>query len=75
MRNLLCILLIAMTLNIQIMRQNDSTTWGEIWYNDKIIWRVALLTGGVIPVVGSNRGETTLLTPDVMDGLFLIKVQ
>ncbi|WP_378957013.1 hypothetical protein [Pelosinus sp. sgz500959] len=75
MRNVICILLIAMTLNIQVMRQDDSTTWGELWYNDKIIWRVALLADGVRPVSGVNRGKTTLITPDIIDGLFLIRVQ
>lgn len=75
MRNVICILLLAVTLHIQVMHQDDGTTRGELWYNDKIIWRVALLADGVRAVSGSNSTETTLITPDIINGLFLIRVQ
>lgn len=63
------------TLNIQVMRQDDGTTCGELWYNDRVIWRLAILSDGAKPVSGSNSTATTLIAPDVINGLFLIKVQ
>ena len=75
MRNIICILLLAVTLNIQLIRQDDGTTCGQLWYNDKIVWRVALLADGVRSVSVSNNAETTLITPDIINGLFLIRVQ
>ena len=75
MRNIICILLLAVTLNIQLIRQDDGTTCGQLWYNDKIVWRVALMADGVRSVSVSNHAETTLITPDIINGLFLIKVQ
>lgn len=75
MRQTICILLLMVVLNLQLMRQDDGILWGELWYNDKIIWKVAVLADGVRPVSGSNRTESTFITPDIVDGLFLIRVQ
>ncbi len=75
MHHIICVLLLTVVLNIQVMRQDDGTLWSELWYNDKIIWKVAFLPDGVRPVSGSNRTDTTLITPDIVDGLFLIRVQ
>ncbi|MBP2628309.1 MAG: hypothetical protein H6Q68_3020 [Firmicutes bacterium] len=88
MRKVICILLIVcalvwpsnvlaagFTLNIQVMRQDDGTTCSELWYNDKVVWRLALLADGAKPVSGSYNAMTTLIAPDIIDGLFLIKVQ
>jgi hypothetical protein len=88
MSKVICILLVVLTLswpsqvlaagftlNIQVMRQDDGTTCGELWYNDKVVWRLAVLTDGAKPVSGSNSTGTTLIVPDVINGLFLIKVQ
>lgn len=88
MRKIICVLLVVFgllwtvqalasgfTLNIQVMRQDDGTTCGELWYNDKVIWRLALLTDGAKPVSGSHPVATTLIAPDIINGMFLIKVQ
>ena len=70
------VLAAGFTLNIQVMRQDDGTTCSELWYNDKVVWRVNLLADGVRPVAGLyNTTTTTLITPDIINGLFLIKVQ
>ena len=63
------------TLNIQVMRQEDGTTCSELWYKDKVVWRLALLADGAKPVSGSYNATTTLIAPDIINGLFLIKVQ
>ena len=75
MRSIIYSVLIAVILNVQVMRQDDSTVWSELWYNDKIVWRVALLYDGARAVSRSNRTETTFIAPDISDGLFLIRIQ
>ena len=88
MRNIICILLLLFTLswpnpalaaeftlNISLMRQEDGTTCGEVWYNKKVIWRLVFLSDGAKPVSGSYQATTILIAPDIIDGLFLIKVQ
>jgi len=63
------------TLNIQVMRHDDGTTCSELWYNDKVVWRLALLADGAKPVSGAYNATTTLIAPDIINGLFLIKIQ
>lgn len=63
------------TLSVQFMRQDDGMTCSELWYNDKVIWRLALLTDGAKPVSGSHTTATTLVAPDIINGMFLIKIQ
>ena len=63
------------TLNMQVMRQDDDTTCSELRYNNNVVWRFTLLTDGAKPVSGSYNAMTTLITPDIIDGLFLIKIQ
>ena len=88
MCKIICILLITFTLafpthvsaagftlNINIVRQEDGTTCGELWYDQKMVWRLAFLADGVKPVYGSYSKTTTFIAPDIINGLFLIKVQ
>lgn len=88
MRKIICILLVlfsfmwpghalasGFTMNIQVIRQDDGTTCGELWYNNKVVWRLSVLTDGAKPVSGSHTAATTLIAPDIINGMFLIKVQ
>ncbi len=61
--------------SFNFMRQDDGTTVGELFYNDQIVWRVALLADGARPVVAGSGAQTTSITPDVSNGLFLLRVQ
>lgn len=63
------------TLNISVIRQDDGTTWGELWYNKKVLWRLVFLADGARPVAGYYNARTTLVAPDIINGSFLIKVQ
>ncbi|QDR78777.1 hypothetical protein [Sporomusa termitida] len=61
--------------NINIMRQ-DGATCGELWLNDKLVWRLALLADGAKPVAGGfNGANTTLIIPDIVNGMFVVKVE
>lgn len=69
------VLAAGFTMNIQITRQDDGTTCSELLYNDKMVWRLTLLADGAKPVSGSYNATTTLIAPDIINGMFLIKVQ
>ncbi|EAX46679.1 hypothetical protein TcarDRAFT_0145 [Thermosinus carboxydivorans Nor1] len=72
MRRLLCLLLCLLMLlvwpgvasaadfkiNIGISRQDDGTTCGELFVNDRVVWRIAVLADGAKPV---TRGAAGLL--------------
>ncbi|HWR09855.1 hypothetical protein [Sporomusa sp.] len=61
--------------NINIARQ-DGATCGELWLNDRLVWRLALLSDGAKPVSGGfNGANTTLVIPDIVNGMFVVKVE
>ena len=61
--------------NINLLRQ-DGVTSSELWLNDKLIWRVALLADGAKPVTGGFSGtNTTFVIPDIVYGMFVVKVE
>jgi hypothetical protein len=66
---------LAANFKLDITRQDDGITCSELWYNDQVIWRVAFLTDGTKPVSGGNGVATTYIIPDIVDGLFLLKVK
>lgn len=61
--------------NLNVVRQDDGTTSTEFWYNDRVVWRLTLLTDGAKPVSTGNASNITFVTPDIVNGLFLLKVQ
>lgn len=62
-------------LNINVMRQEDGTTCGELWYKNQVVWRLAVLADGAKPVSGFYSTKTTFIAPDIANGMFLIRVQ
>lgn len=62
------------SVNIAVSRQDDGTTTGEIWYNDRVVWRLRLASDGVRPVSGQTGADMTVVVPDIENGLFLLKV-
>lgn len=66
---------LAADFNINILRQ-DGATCGELWVNDKLIWRVAVLSDDAKPVTGGFAGaNTTFIVPDIVHGMFLLRVK
>lgn len=61
-------------MNITIIRQDDGSAWGELWYNDTMVWRLAFLADGAKPAVTGNVPATTFVMPDIVNGFFLLKV-
>ncbi len=62
------------SVNVAVSRQDDGTTVGELWYNDRVVWRLRIVGEGVQPVAGQTGGGTTVVVPDIEKGLFLLKV-
>lgn len=61
--------------NINVIRQDDGVTSTELWYNDRVLWRLTILSDGTKPVTAGSSSKTIFLTPDIVNGLFLLKVQ
>ena len=87
-RNMLCAALVGLSLlyagpaeagdsrfNISIVRRDDGTTLGELWYNEKIIWRIRVSSDGAEPVTGQTGAGTTVIVPDISGGQFLLKMR
>lgn len=63
-----------MSINLAFSRAEDGTTSGELLFNNKVVWRLQVLTDGARPVSSIKGGNTTMISPDIINGLFLIKV-
>lgn len=61
-------------LNVGVVRQNDGSTSGELWYNDQVIWRLTLLADGAQAVSSGRQQNTTYLLPDFTNGFWVLKV-
>lgn len=87
MARIFCALLIALGLlwpapasagdgkiNIAFIRQEDGTSIGELWYNDKVVWRLKLVGDAAEPVAGTAGTRTTVVVPDIDEGLFMLRI-
>ncbi|QJW47630.1 hypothetical protein HA075_18765 [bacterium BFN5] len=88
MKRMFCVLLLSLLLiwpvgasaagfrvNINIIKQDDGSTLGELWYNESVIWRLAFSPDGAKPASTNSFTPTTVVTPDIVDGFFVLKVQ
>ena len=62
------------SMNVAVSRQEDGTTVGELWYNNRVVWRLRIVGEGAEPVAGQAGSGTTVVVPDIESGLFLLKV-
>lgn len=60
--------------HINISRQADGVANGEVWYNGSILWRIMLLPDGAKPALVMPSGNTTIVIPDISNGMFLLKI-
>jgi hypothetical protein len=61
--------------NMMVVRQ-EGVTCGELWIDNTLVWRLALLTDGAKPVVhNGNHANTTLVIPDIVSGMFVVKIE
>lgn len=61
--------------NINFVRQDNGSTSTEFWYDDHVVWRLVILADGAKPVTTGTVSNTTFIAPDIVNGLFLLKVQ
>jgi len=87
MAKLFCALLIGLSLlspasasaaelkiSVALSRADDGAAIGELWYNDRVVWRLRIVSDGAQPVAGRSGGSTTVVVPDMESGMFLLKV-
>lgn len=87
MARILCVLLLVFALlapatasaaefkfSVAVSRQDDGTTTGELWLDDRVVWRLRIASDGAQPVTGPAGTRTTVVVPDMEGGLFLLKV-
>ncbi|MBP2652135.1 MAG: hypothetical protein H6Q74_2960 [Firmicutes bacterium] len=60
--------------DISLARLNDGTVCGELIRNNQVVWRVVIFSDGVRAVAGNIDANTIIVVPDIVDGLFLLKV-
>ncbi|MEG6587018.1 hypothetical protein [Dendrosporobacter sp. 1207_IL3150] len=88
MRKFLCVFLLvavfvwpvtvsaaSFRINVSIAKQDDGSTLGELWYNEKVVWRLAFSPDGAQPASTSSSAPTTVVTPDIVNGFFVFKVK
>lgn len=61
-------------LNFQMSVENDGSFSGEMWYNNDMLWRLKIQADGAIPATSGKDPKTTVLVPDIVNGLFVLKV-
>lgn len=60
--------------NIHLSPENGGLLSGEMWYNNDMVWRLKIQADGAIPATSGNDPRVTVLVPDIVDGLFVLKV-
>jgi hypothetical protein len=60
--------------NVSLTRQEDGTTLGEVLFNERVIWRLKVCSDGVEPVSSNSGTNTTVVIPDIVNGLFVLKM-
>ena len=61
-------------INFHVSRDTDGSLSGEMWYNNDMVWRLKIQTDGALPAVSSGDPRVTVVVPDIVDGLFVLKV-
>lgn len=61
-------------LNLTVVRQPEGATVGELWFNDRILWRIRLMSDDAQPAATIGPSQTIVVVPDIDDGLFKLKV-
>lgn len=61
-------------LNITMTREKDGSLCGELWYNNDMLWRLRILADDAMPVSGGQETRATTVAPDIVHGLFLLKI-
>ncbi|MDR3590113.1 MAG: hypothetical protein P4N41_10705 [Negativicutes bacterium] len=60
--------------SLSVTRQADGTIFGEVFRNDQVLWRLKVCGDGAEPVAGTGSASTTVIVPDIVNGLFLLKL-
>jgi len=63
-------------MSIHIGRLEDGTALGELMINGQLVWRLRISSDGAQPAFVRNHPDdsTTVVVPDVENGMFVLKV-
>ena len=64
----------GMGMGVTVSRQEDGSACGEVWYDNRVLWRVRIVGDGARAAAGTGDGCTTVVAPDVRAGMFVLKV-
>ena len=62
------------SMNVAVSRHEDGTATGELWFNDRVVWRLRIVSDGAQTVSGPAGLNTTVVVPDMASGMFMLKV-
>ena len=60
---------------LNLLRGDDGIVRGELWLNDRLVWRLELLSDAAEPVSlpEARAPVTTLVIPDMVDGMLVLR--
>lgn len=61
-------------ITVHFVRQEDGSAFGELSYNEQVVWRIKVCSDGAEPTASWNNSKVTVVVPDVVNGMFLVKV-
>lgn len=61
-------------IGITLTHPDDGVFCSELVYDDQVIWRLQFLADGAKSVLSGGGSRTTIVVPDIVNGLFLLKI-
>lgn len=63
-----------LSFHLGVTHQTEGTWNFEVWYNDHVLWRLAVLTDGAKPVLTQKESQTLQVAPYLDKGFFMLKI-
>lgn len=60
--------------DIHLSRTEDGTAYTEILYNNRVLWKISLLTDGARPAASMGEGDGIIIAPDLDNGMFVLRI-
>jgi len=60
--------------SVSVTHLADDATVGELIFNGQVVWRLKICSDGAETATAVGSDNTTLVIPDIVDGLFLLRV-
>ncbi len=60
--------------DIHLSRTEDGTAYTEILYNNRVLWKISLLTDGARPAASIGEDDGIIIAPDLENGMFVLRI-